>query len=133
MSNQNPTIGLCFVIAYYFLVPTPKVAVTPQSRIPYNGTVYNLTGSMQLDTSNVDIDIVVTWEWSLRGQTLRSTETISAPHVSVLSFEPLATNSSGDYSLSVTVRPLNGSDFITDSSVVAIHSLNVLREYDCRF
>ena len=116
-------------ITFCFLVPTPEVAVAPQSMTPYNGTVFNLTGSMLLDAVNVDIDIITIWEWSLRGHILRRTETISAPHMSVLTFEPLATNGSGDYLLIATVRPLNGSDFISDSSAVANHSLNIQRKY----
>lgn len=96
---------------------------------PYNGTVFNLTSAIQLDRSNVDIGIAVSWRWSLGENTLRIQETLLAPHQSSLSFQPLATNSSGVYRLSVTLTPLDDSPFIVESSNSSTYDLSVLRKY----
>ena len=112
------------------LVPAPGVAVAAvQPVTPYNGTAFSLMGTMQLDESVIDIDVVATWEWSLSGRTLRHERTSSVLHPTVLTFQPLATNSSGEYSLNLTLAPLNRSDFIIESRVGTMYSLNVLRKY----
>ena len=114
----------------YFIqhaVPTPEILVTSSSPTPYNGTIFSLTGAIQLDTSNVDIDIAATWQWSLGEMTLLE-ETLSSPLQSVLSFLPLATNSSGEYRLSVTLAPLVNSSSIVQSSGSHLYNLSVLRK-----
>ena len=112
------------------LVPAPGVAVAAvQPVTPYNGTAFSLMGTMQLDESVIDVDVVATWEWSLRGRTLRHERTSSVLHPTVLTFQPLATNSSGEYSLNLTLAPLNRSDFILESRARTMYSLNVLRKY----
>ena len=114
----------------YFIhhaVPPLEILVTSHSTTPYNGTIFSLTGAIQLDTSIVDIDIAITWQWSLGEMTLLE-ETSSSPLQSVLSFLPLATNSSGEYRLSVTLVPLANTPFIVQSSGSHLHNLSVLRK-----
>ncbi len=111
-------------------VPTPIVSVTgPDSVNPYNGTTYNLTGTIQLDMSIVNMDVIVaTWEWTLAGKTLRFFNAVPPVYQSVLIFRPLATNSSGEYHLTVTLRPLNNTDYITESSASNAYNISVLRK-----
>ena len=111
-------------------VPTPVVSVTgPFSVIPYNGTIYNLTGTIQLDMNIVNTDIiVVTWVWTLPGEALRVFETVSPLYHSVLMFQPLATNSSGEYHLTVTLRSQNNTGYVTESSASTTYNISVLRK-----
>lgn len=111
-------------------VPTPVMSVTgPDSVIPYNGTIYNLTGTIQLDMSIVNMDIIVaTWVWTLAGETLGVFETVAPVYQSVLMFRPLATNSSGEYHLIVTLTSLNNTDYITESSASTTYYISVLRK-----
>ena len=103
--------------------------IGPDSVIPYNGTIYNLTGTIQLDTSIVNVDIIIaTWVWTLDGETLRSFEIVSPLYQSVLMFTPLATNSSGVYHLTVTLRSLNNTNYITESSASNTYNISVIRK-----
>ena len=79
---------------------------------PYNGTVFNLTGRIQLDPGMVNTDITVTWVWSLGGNMLETQTTSSRPHRITITFNPLATNSSGQYNLNLTVIPSENSEYI---------------------
>ena len=98
------------------------------SMLPYNGTVYNLTGAVQLDMSVVNTDVVAAWVWSLGGETLIVHETMSPPHQSIFTFRPLATNSSGEYCLSVMLRSLDNADYIAQNSQSTTYSISVLRK-----
>ena len=109
----------------YHTVPIPNVTVT-SDLTPYNGTFFNLTGAIWLDVNIVNTGIVATWTWSLVGKTLESEETVALPHQTVLRFQPLATNSSGLYSLSVTLRSLDNSDYIAENSGSTVYILTVL-------
>ena len=114
----------------YFIhhaVPTPEILVTSSTSTPYNGTIFSLTGAIQLNTSIVDINIAATWQWSL-GEMILLEETSSSPHQSVLSFLPLATNSSGEYRLNVTLTPLANSSFVVQSSGSHLYNISVLRK-----
>ena len=75
--------------------------------------------------------IVATWTWSLGGKTLESEETVAPPHQTVLRFQPLATNSSGLYSLNVTLRSLDNSDYIAENSGSTVYSLTLCYVSDC--
>lgn len=98
------------------------------SVIPYNGTVYNLTGAIQLDMSIVNMDIVATWVWTLAEKTLKIQETVLPLYQSVLMFQPLATNSSGEYRLNVTLRSRVDTGYITETSTSTTYSISVLRK-----
>lgn len=101
----------------------------PDSMLPYNGTIYNLTGTIQLDMSIVNTDVIIaTWVWTLAGETLRFFNIAPSLYQSVLMFRPLATNSSGEYNLTVTLRPLNNTDYIIESSASNTYNISVLRK-----
>jgi hypothetical protein len=95
----------------------------------YNGTVYNLTGMLQLDTSIVDTDVMVMWEWSLNGQVLVRMSTTAAPHVITISFTPLATSDSGLYSMNLTQLPSNPQYVVGNNDSSTTHCVDVLSEF----
>ena len=111
------------------VVPTPIVSVSGHLS-PYNGTVFNLTGEIQLDLGVVNTDITVIWVWSLGGELLetQSTTASSSPHQITLTFQPLASDSSGEYILTVTIRPFDNFPFIVESNGSATYSLLVQRK-----
>ena len=128
-----PTLVTCMHIISH-AVPTPIVSISGRLR-PYNGTVFNLTGGIQLDLSVVNTDITVMWVWSLRGEMLETQTTASpSPHQITLTFKPLASNSSGEYTLTVTVRPSDNSPFIVGNSGGSVYNLVVQRKFEpaCR-
>ena len=95
----------------------------------YNGTVYNLTGMLQLDTSIVDTAITVIWEWSLIGQVLVQMSTSTAPHMITVPFIPLATNDSGLYSMDLNQMPTNSQYIVGNSDSSTTYRLIVLSEF----
>ena len=95
----------------------------------YNGTVYNLTGMLQLDTSIVDTDITVIWEWSLNGQVLLNRSTSAAPHMITIPFIPLATNDSGLYSMNLNQLPTNPQYIVGNGDSSTTYRLTVLSEF----
>ena len=111
----------------YHAVPTPEVVITGNSITPYNGTVFNLTGAIQMDMRIVNI--TATWEWSFGETMLMYQETITPPHESIFKFQPLASNSSGNYILRVTLTPLDNFLFVIENSITVVYNLSVLRKY----
>ena len=95
----------------------------------YNGTVYNLTGVLQLDTSIVDTGVTVMWVWSLNGQILVTQSTSAAPHRITISFNPLATNNSGLYDLNLNLVPINPQYVEGNNDSSTTHRLTVLSEF----
>lgn len=84
---------------------------------PYNGTVFSLTGEVQLNISVVNTDITVLWVWSHGGRTLKTASTTSpSPHRLTIEFIPLATNSSGRYHLNMTVVPVDNAEYVIGNS-----------------
>ena len=94
----------------------------------YNGTVYNLTGVLQLDTTIVDTDVAVMWVWSLNGQVSVRRSTSAAPHMITIPFNPLATDSSGLYDLNLNIVPRN-PQYIEGNNNSVTHRLTVLSEF----
>ena len=92
--------------------------------IPYNGTIFTLTGVVQLDQS-VDTDITASGVWSTGDG---PQETTSPPYPTNITFQPLASNSSGEYTLTVTVRPSDNSQFIVGNSASTTYNLVVQRK-----
>lgn len=123
---QNNIMFKCFA---YDAVPTLVVSVVGQSVTPYNGTVFTVTGALQLDKSIVNLDTTATWVWSFRGTMLKYQETVSPLHESVFTFQPLATDSSGEYTISVTLAPTDNSALIVENSISATYNLFVLRKF----
>ena len=89
---------------------------------PYNGTVFILTGVVQLHQS-VNTDITASGMWSSGGD--GSQETTSPPYPTSLTFQPLASDSSGEYILTVTVRPSDNAPFIVESNGTTTYNLVV--------
>ena len=94
----------------------------------YNGTVYNLTGVLQLDTAIVDTGVNVMWEWSLNSRVSLRQSTSAAPHMITIPFNPLATDDSGLYSLNLNILPINPQYVIGNNDSSTTHSLTVLSE-----
>ena len=102
------------------LVPPPSISIVSHST-PYNGTNFTLTGVVMLDPS-VGTGVIASGVWSSDGS---PQETLSPPYPTNLNFRPLATNSSGDYTLTVTVRPSDDSMFIVGNNGSRSYSLTV--------
>ena len=95
---------------------------------PYNGTVFILTGMLELDTSLVDTVVVLTWIWSLNGEELDRWYTNTLPHRITIPFNPLTTNSSGLYSLNVDVDPFDPAFIIPNRNSSTTYNLSVQSE-----
>ena len=105
-------------------VPPPTISVSDHPT-PYNGTNFTLTGVVELHQS-VDTDISVSGVWS-NGD--GSQETTSPPYPTNLTFRPLTSDSSGEYVLTVTVRPSENSLFIVGSNGSTTYNLVVQRKF----
>ena len=117
------------LIFSYLSVPTSVVMVNEGPFPVYNGTVYNLTGVFQLDTSIVDTNVTVMWVWSLNDQVSLRWSTFAAPHRIIIPINPLATDSSGLYSLNLNIVPRNSSYVTGNSDSSTTYRLTVLREF----
>ena len=96
---------------------------------PYNGTIYNLTGVLELDRNIVDINVTLVWMWSLNGNLLERQFTRSHLDRITISFQPLATNSSGLYHLNVFIEPDNPLFVEGNRGSSAEYNLVVLRKF----
>ena len=95
--------------------------------IPYNGTVFTLHGVAQLDSS-VDTNVTVTSIWSDSDGAQVTTSITSPPYTTSLEFRPLASGSSKEYSLNVTIRP-TGDSFVVGNSTSIVYRLTVQRKF----
>ena len=123
----NSRVVVCFTPSY-LAVPIPQVSILDHVT-PYNGTNFTLTGVVQL-SDYVDTDVTVLGVWSSNSNPqetslLQSTE---SPYPTDLIFQPLTTNSTGEYTLTVTVRASDDSEFILGNSGNATYNLVVTRE-----
>ena len=107
----------------FFTVPPPAISVREHA-IVYNGTNFTLTGVVELH-ENVDTDVTVSGVWS-SGDGLQ--ESTSPPYLTNLTFQPLATNSSKEYTLTASVQPSDNSSFIVGNSGSYSYSLSVQRK-----
>ena len=73
----------------------------------------------------VDTPVTVLGVWSTGDD---PQETTTSPYPTDLPFQPLATDSSGEYRLTVTVRPSDNSEFILSSNDSVTYDLVVARE-----
>ena len=80
---------------------------------------------VELD-ENVDTDVTVSGTWSNNGGVFQ--ETTSPPYPTNLTFQPLATNSSDVYILTVSVRPSDNSPYIVGNNGSTSYSLVVRRK-----
>ena len=116
-------------LCIFVVVPTSAVTVDEGPFPAYNGTVFNLTGVVQLNTALVDTEVTVLWVWSLNGEELERQSTTSSPHQITISFQPLATNSSGQYLLNLTIIPRDSEYVIGNNDSHALYNLVVLRKF----
>lgn len=92
-------------------VPIPVLSFVVSS-IPYNGTIFTLTGVVHVDQS-VDTNITIMGLWSMGSG---SQEVTTLQHQISLLFQPLSSDSSEEYTLTVTVKPSINSVYITESN-----------------
>ena len=90
----------------------------------YNGTNFTVIGEVELDPS-VDTDVTVTGTWS--GDDTPQ-ETSVPPYRILLPFLPATSNSSGEYTLTVSVRPTDNFPLIISNSDTATYNLAVKRK-----
>ena len=98
------------------VVPTSMVTVTKDRFRPYNGTVFNLTGSLQLNETVINTDITIVWVWSLDGEQLHNRRTTSSTLQVTMTFEPLTMLSSGRYYLNLILLPIENSEYVIRNS-----------------
>ena len=89
---------------------------------PYNGTNFTLTSLIELSDS-IDTDVTISGVWSPS-----SYSQVSETPPYLTNFQPLATNSSGNYTLTVTIQPTDDSDFIMPSNTSTTYHLVVMRK-----
>ena len=77
---------------------------------------------IQLVSQNVDNAVIVSAIW-LNGS--NGWEIISSPYLTNLTFQPLATNSSGMYVLTVSVRSSDNSPYIVENNRSVAYNLVV--------
>ena len=108
----------------FISVPTPVVSVV-EHPIPYNGTVFTLSGVAQLDQS-VDTNVTAVGIWSDSD----GPQVVASPPYQIdLVFQPLATDSSREYTLNVTIRATDDSPFIESNRGITIYNLTVQRKF----
>ena len=105
-------------------VPSPVVSVLNPPATPYNGTNFTITGVVQLD-QNVDTDVTASGMWSGDDE---PQETTTPPYPTIFTFQPLATNSSGEYTLTVSVRPSDNSPYILGNNGSTTYNVMVQRK-----
>ena len=110
----------------FFAVPRPMFTVLPHPTA-YNGTNLTITGSIQVD-SNVDTLITVSGMWT--GGTTPQVTTAS-PYLIMLSLLPVATDSSGMYNVTYTIRSSDNSQYIVQYNSLESYNLRVERKPMC--
>ena len=104
-------------------VPRPVFSVLPHPTA-YNGTNLTITGRIELD-SDVDTPVTVSGMWS--GDTAPQVTTAS-PYLIMLSFLPVATDSSGEYNVTYTLRSSDNSEYIIEYNGQDSYNLAVARK-----
>lgn len=96
--------------------------------IPYNGTLFTLSGVVRFDTF-VDTNITVVGVWSENDNKIIEQATTSPPYQTDLNFHPLSSDSSSQYILNITVTPTDSSPFIIGNSANIAYNLIVQRKF----
>ena len=94
---------------------------------PYNGTKFTLSGVVYMEQS-VDTNITIDGLWSTSsclGLWSCSQEVTTMQHQIDLLFQPLSGDSSGEYTLTVNVKPSVNSEYIVESSNSTTYYLTV--------
>ena len=92
---------------------------------PYNGTNFTLSGQIDLHP-NEDTNVIVSGTWSSDNGPQEAV--LSPPYLTNLTFQPLATNSSGEYTITASIRPSDNSLFVVGNNNSASYTLTVRRE-----
>lgn len=103
--------------------------VVSSSHIPYDGTIFNLTGDITLDPA-VDIPVTAVGVWrDGNGVTLYTNVVTSLPpssYHSVLKFIPLSSESSGNYTLTYSVEPASdNAQYVMGITNSTVHLLSI--------
>lgn len=109
-------------------VPPPSVVVS-SSHVPFNGTIFNLTGDITLEPA-VDISVTAVGVWRDGNGVMLHTNVVTAlppsSYLSVLMFVPLSSVSSGNYSLTYTVEPASdNAQYVIGITNSTVHLLSV--------
>lgn len=107
-------------------VSSPVLSIA-EHPIPYNGTVFTLSGVASLDPS-VDTDVTAVGIWSAADDDGSQQVSTFPPYQTDLEFQPLATDSSDEYILNVMFRPSDDSPFIVGNSGSIVYNLMVQRK-----
>ena len=118
----------CKFLKFVCIVPHPDVSITGHLP-PYIGTIFNLTGTIQLGIEIVSTNITITWVWT-RGEKTLETHNTTRCYQSTITFQPLTTYSSGLYNLQVTLRSTTNSEYIVESHDSAFYRLTVQRKLE---
>ena len=102
-------------------VPRPVFSVLPHPTA-YNGTNLTITGSIDLD-SNVNTPVTFSGMWT--GDTVPQVITAS-PYQIMLSLLPVATDSSGEYTVTYTIRSSDNSPHIIEYNGIDNYNLVVV-------
>ena len=97
------------------------VSILDPLTAPYIGTVFNLIGIVNFNHQSVDTAVTTSRIWSGSNGLPQTT----SQNNDSLIFQPITTNTSGVYTLTVTVRPSDDSGFIVGSSGSASYNLVV--------
>ena len=108
-------------MSFSFSVSIRDVDVPNPPDNPYNGTNFTITGEVSLDPS-VDTEVTVRGVWSGDNN---PQETSVSPYQIHLPFQPAATNSSGEYTLTIIVRPADNSPLIISNSQSTTYNLMI--------
>ena len=104
-------------------VPRPVFSVLPHPTA-YNGTNLTIIGSINLD-SNVNTPVTVSGMWT--GDTVPQVISVP-PYQIMLSLLPVATDSSGEYTVTYTIRSSDKSSHIVEYSGQDNYNLAVARK-----
>ena len=105
------------IIILIFAVPRPVFSVLPHPTA-YNGTNLTVMGRF-LQDSNVDTDVTISGTWSGGTSSIVTTAQI------MLSLLPVATDSSGEYTVTYTIRSSDNSPHIIEYNGTDSYNLAV--------
>ena len=112
----------------FFPVPSPLISIHDHPT-PYDGTIFTLTSEVELHPT-IDSGLTIVGVWSSGDGPHHVQEIASPPYLTNLTFYPLTANSSGEYTLAVTVQPSEDTPFIMGTSANIGYNLLVKRKFD---
>ena len=112
------------MLLHFCLTVSAPVLSIAEHPIPYNGTIFTLSGVASLGSS-VNTDVTAVGIWSAADDDGSPQVSTSPPFQINLEFRPLATDSSNEYILNVTFRPSDESPFIIENNGSIVYDLMV--------